>query len=380
MKKLILSGLFACLILPAFALSWGGILDNNTSVNADNDFDTIGLTQSNGIHLSLNVPFNTEGTIKLVAEGSFKYIFTYPDFNNSDTSLKLIPDCDLFKFSGSWAAGNGSLALDLGRFAISDFSGAVFTQKSDGLNFSYNTSLLKFGLYAGYTGLQNRLNVSMADNDLKDDDNYYQLTAAYVPLMADISYRALFETNTIGLQGSFFMPLSEDYTKKLYGSLILNGPLGLSCAYNLKGTFGLDDMKDPMVDAYADLNFYIAGTSILTAGAEFVSWDMKDGLKQFKSITAYSPTTDSLFYGGIVPKLSLIFSQGNAFVSLTGKGVIAMSDEDTKFHGVDASAGLIYNIFSDLQLGCDLTAFIGIDEEVKDLSNYKATVKATFAF
>ena len=57
-----------------------------------------------------------------------------------------------------------------------------------------------------------------------------------------------------------------------------------------------------------------------------------------------------------------------------------MTTEDTKFDGVDASAGLIYNIFSDLQVGFDLGAFIGIDEDVKDLSNYSATIKASFAF
>ena len=218
MKKLILSGVLACLLIPAFAVSWGGILDNNTSVNAaGEDFSAVGLTQSNGVHLSLNVPFNTEGTVKVVAEGSFKYVYTWPDVKASDSQLQLVPDCDLLKFSGSWATGGGNLTVDLGRFTISDFSGAVFAQKSDGLNISYNTALIKFGAYAGYTGLQNRLNVSMNDMiEHEGDENYYILTAPYIPVLVDVSYRALFETNTIGLQGGYFMPLSEDFTKKFY--------------------------------------------------------------------------------------------------------------------------------------------------------------------
>ena len=63
-----------------------------------------------------------------------------------------------------------------------------------------------------------------------------------------------------------------------------------------------------------------------------------------------------------------------------------MSKDDAKFHGVDATASFIYNIFSDLQVGCDLGAFVGIDKEVKDFikdnkSNvYYATVKASLAF
>ena len=379
MKKSIISAILSCLLLPAFALSWGGVVDNNTRLTSDKDFKQLGLSQSNGVHLSFNAPFNTDGSVKVVGEGSFKYVFNQPDLKASDTSLLLVPDLDLFKFAGNWAIANGSVSLDLGRFSISDFSGVVFTQKSDGLNIAYNTSLFKVGAYAGYTGLQNRLNVSMTDNEFEEDDNYYKLTAAYVPVMVDLSYRALFETSTIGIQGAFFMPLSEDNTQKLYGSLILNGPIGLLGAYNLKGTFGLNDMKDPMVDASADLNLYFAGSSIFTAGAEFVSFE-SDGHKQFITVTTRSACTDPLFAGGILPKVSFIYAKNSIYAALTGKGVISMTTEDTKFDGVDASAGLIYNIFSDLQIGFDLGAFIGIDEDVKDLSIYSATIKASFAF
>ena len=379
MKKSILSGILACLIVPAFALSWGGIVDNNTRVGADKDFEQIALSQSNGVHLSFNAPFNTEGSLKLVGEGSFKYVITKYNLKESDSTLLLVPDCDLFKFAGSWAVGGGSLALDLGRFSLADFSNAVFVQKSDGLNISYNTSLFKFGAYAGYTGLQNRLNVSMTDNEAEEDDNFYKLAAAYIPVMVDVSYRALFETNTLGVQGSFFMPVSDKNTKKLYGTLLLNGPIGLAGAYNLKGTFGLEDMKNPMVDAVADLNFYLAGSTIITAGGEFISFET-DTLKQFVTVTTRAASADPLFAGGVLPKLSFMYVKDNVYASLTGKGVIAMTTEDTKFHGIDASAGFVYNLFSDLQIGCDVGAFIGIDEDVKDFSNYSATLKATFAF
>ena len=66
MKKSIISAILSCLLLPAFALSWGGVVDNNTRLTSDKDFKQLGLSQSNGVHLSFNAPFNTDGSVKLV--------------------------------------------------------------------------------------------------------------------------------------------------------------------------------------------------------------------------------------------------------------------------------------------------------------------------
>ena len=73
MKKLILSGILACLLAPVFAFTWNGVIDNNSKLNSNDDFTALSLEQTNGIHFSLNAPFNTTGTLKFVAEGSFKY-------------------------------------------------------------------------------------------------------------------------------------------------------------------------------------------------------------------------------------------------------------------------------------------------------------------
>ncbi len=377
MKKLILSGLIACLLAPVFALTWNGVIDNNTYLTSNKDFSLISLQQQNGVHLSLNAPFNTSGTLKFVAEGSFKYKLS-TSFPQTTNAFNLIADCDLLKFSGKWTIGKGIVAVDIGRFMISDISGYVFTQKSDGLSLSYDALKFKAGVYAGYTGLQNRLNVSMLNNSA-DAVNLYGLTAGYVPVMLNFTYKTLFETNTIGLQGEVFLPVNtEDKTKYFYGTLMMNGPIGVLGAYTLKGTVGLGDFKNLMADAGLDLNFYIANTAIAVVGGEFVSFE-KDSLHKFVSITNRTISTDPLFAGGVLPKVSLIYAKGNILASVTGKGVIAMGNE-TKFHGIDAAASFVCNVFSDLQIGCDLTAFIGIDNDVKDSSNYSATIKASLAF
>lgn len=377
MKKLILCGVLACLLSSVFALAWGGVVDNSTGLSENNDFSALSLSQSNGLHLYLNAPFNEDGTLKFVAEGVVKYSLNN-NFKTNDSTFKIIADCDLLKFSGKWTTGNGSVALDLGRFTMADFSGSVFTQKADGLYFSYNSQSVKLGLYGGYTGFQNRLNVSMADNDFDKDDNVYKLCVAYIPLMADISYKSLFETNTIGIQGEYFIPLSDKYTQKFYGTLLLSGPLGLVGSYTLKGTFGLNKMEYPMLDAGADLSFYLGTSAIVSMGGEFISFE-SDGLKQFITVTSRSVSRDPLFEGGIVPRLSLIFAKDKIYASFGGKALLAMSKDENKFHGIDASAGLLYNLFSDLQIGCDFGAYIGFGD-FKDFSNYSAALKLTLAF
>ena len=384
MKKLILSSIIACLLAPVFAFTWNGVIDNTSKLSSNDDFSALTLEQSNGVHLSVNAPFNSTGTLKFVAEGSFKYKLA-SNFEAKTSDLKMIANCDLFKFAGKWNVGKGIVALDLGRFMISDISGNVFSQKSDGLSLSYDALKFRVGAYAGYTGLQNRLDLSMLNNP-QNDANFYALTAGYVPVMVNLTYKTLFETQTLGIQGEAFIPVAniEDKTKYAYGTLMLNGPIGVIGAYTLKGTVGLSDFKDLMVDGGLDLNFYIANTAIMVIGGEFVSFE-KDSLHYFTPITARTITTDPFFAGGVLPKVSFIYAKSNVLTSITGKGVIQMGDE-TKFHGVDVTASLICNIFSDLQVGCDLGAFVAVDEVVKELikdnkSNvYYATLKASLAF
>lgn len=384
MKKLILSGILACLLAPVFAFTWNGVVDNTSKLSSNDDLSALTLEQSNGVHLSINAPFNTTGTLKFVAEGSFKYKLT-SNFDAKTSDLKMIANCDLFKFSGKWNIGKGIVALDLGRFMISDISGNVFAQKSDGLSLSYDALKFRVGAYAGYTGLQNRLDLTMLNNP-QDDANFYALTAGYVPVMVNFTYKTLFETQTLGIQGEAFIPVAniEDKTKYAYGTLMLNGPIGVIGAYTLKGTVGLSDFKNLMIDGGLDFNFYIANKAIMVAGGEFVSFE-KDSLHYFTPITTRTITTDPFFAGGILPKISFIYAQSNVLTSVTGKGVIQMGDE-TKFHGVDVTASLICNVFSDLQVGCDLGAFVAVDKDVKEAikaskSNvYYATLKASLAF
>jgi hypothetical protein len=116
MKKLILSGLIACLLAPMFSLTWNGLFDNTTNLSSNDDFSALTLEQSNGVHLSVNAPFNSTGTLKFVAEGSFKYKLK-TDFN-ATTNNSIIADLDLFKFAGKWTVGKGIIAAVSGGSAL----------------------------------------------------------------------------------------------------------------------------------------------------------------------------------------------------------------------------------------------------------------------
>ena len=319
---------------------------------------------------------NESGTLRIVGEGLYKYNLDV-DFDSSDTDFKNIADVDLLKFAGDWTAGNGVISLNLGRFKYEDFSGAVFNQLSDGLYLGYDSLKFKVSLYGGCTGLLNRLDVSMVDNKYEEDDNFYALCPMYIPVTLDFSYKALFESNTIGLQGACYIPVSDDYTMKAYGTLILNGFLGTHVSYDARFTAGFDDFKDLMLDGKLDTNFYVTKNFMVTAGGEYVSGAQGD-IKPFVTLSARSFGNAPFVNGVIVPKLALLCATNNLYAGLTERVILSMPEEDVSLDGFDTSVNLVCNVLSDVQLGCDLGAYICT--EAKEKSNYYGTIKASLAF
>lgn len=377
MKKRIISGLFAaCLISSVFAISWSGMIDDNTKLSANNDFSAITLNQSNGIYLTLTSNLNESASLRFAGEGLYKYNLD-SDFSTKTYSLKNIADIDLLKLSGEWIIGDGHLGMALGRFKYSDYSGVVFSQVSDGLYLAYDTVKIKASLYGGYTGLLNRLNVSMIENGYNEKDQFYALCPMYVPVLADISYKALFETHTIGLQGAAYIPLKEENTMKVYGTLIANGYLGTKASYDARVTLGSEKFDGLMMDAMLDANFYVRSDIRVTAGAEYASGE-QGSLKPFQTLSSRSFGNAPFYNGVIVPKLGALYTTKKLYVSLTERVVISMPEKEAKLDGFDTSLNLVYNIFSDLQVGLDAGAYIC--KESKALSNYYATVKAVLAF
>ncbi len=378
MKKIILSTFLAvsCLFSSLSALTWSGIIDNNSKLSANNDFSQLGLKQSNGVYLSLASNLNEAGNLRFVAEGLYKYSLNCV-FPAGSVSFTNILDVDLLKFAGNWTIGDGLFALSLGRFQYSDFSGFVFSQVSDGAYLSYDTLKTKTAIYAGYTGLLNRLNVSMAENMYGPGDQLYALCPKYVPVAADFTYKALFGSNTLGFQALCFIPVTEENTMKFYGTLVANGYFGTLASYDIRVTLGTEKFESLMLDVKLDTNFFVNSNLAVLAGAEYASGN-QGSIKPFLTLSTYTFGNSPIRNGAIVPKVGLVFAANKIYAGLTERVILSMPADQIAFNGLDTSVNVLYNLFSDVQLGLDIGAYICI--ESKDLSNYFATLKASLAF
>ena len=376
MKKILISTIISLSFsLSVFAFSWSGIIDNNSRLAANHDFSKLSLTQGNGVYLSLSRNLSENGNLILAAEGLYKYSLNC-DFKTSKTVFKNIADVDLLKFTGDWSIGKGSLSLNAGRFQYADYSGSVFSQISDGLYLTYKNLKINASVYAGYTGLLNRLNVYMVENETKEDDQFYALCPGYIPVAVDFAYKALFEKNTIGLQAEAFIPVSEKNKLKAYGSLVASGYLGIFASYDARFTVGTEKFENIMMDAKFDANFYLSSLMI-TLGGEYVSGEQGE-IKPFLTITSRSFGGAPVYNGVIVPKAGLMLALGNFYGSLTERAILSMPKEEVKLNGFDTSLNIAYKVFSDVLIGCDAGAYICTEK--KELSNYYATIKASLAF
>lgn len=370
MKKSFAIAVFALCASMGFALSWNGLFENNTKVSTP-DFKNGSFDQSNGIYLSVNAPINK--TMRFTGEALYKYNLNLTD---NKSTFSNIADVDLFKFSGIWTSGNSNISVDAGRFSISDLAAAFFTQTSDGVNFKYETAKWNVGVYGGYTGLLNSLNVSMSET-LAETKDFYSLSVAYIPVGLNFSLTSLFGSTSLGGQAYLFKAVTSEKTDKMYGTVSISGPVSNVGVYSAAVVVGFDNWKDVMLYAKADYSAFISNKGVIGAGVEYASGN-QGALKSYKTITAKTVSSTSIPASGvIVPKLSGMFVANNLVATVTEKVVFGMPETQVDFVGVDSAVTVLYNVFSDVQIGCDLMAFVGKDSAA---NKYSVTAKATLAF
>ena len=367
--------LISFVLSPLFAVSYGALLDNDSCIASNNDFSQNLLKQSNGIALYLNTPFNNEGTLKFSTEALYRYKLSV-NLQTNKNDFNHIVDLDLFKFSGKWNIANAFIQINAGRFLIGDISKIPFLQTSDGIAFGYEARKFKFSAYAGYTGLLNSLNVSMTEKDFSSEQQFYALCPAYIPLSFSIVHKAFMQNNTLGFEIEHFIPITQNKTSKTYATLLVSGPVSSFGNYSFNAIFGLENKINVMFDTVFDINFFTGNFGVLTAGAEYISGN-HGGLKPFITVSERTIGNSSFINGVILPKLSYVYTKNNFCAGVTETVVFAVPDETIKFDGFDTSINLIYNLFSDLQISCDLGAYICTENQ--SFSNYTASIKARFA-
>lgn len=375
MKKLLTAVICAVFATSVFAFEWGGIIKNDTGVNLS---DSLSLNQSDSVFLWGSVPLNNDGSMYIKGEGMYKINLAKPLKPAGDMVLTQIADLDLLKFAGDFKTENGTVSVSAGRFSFSDLTSSVFTQCSDGLFVKYANQGFEVNGYAGYTGLLNAYSVTMInspDYEQPEMTKFYSLSPKYVPVALTVSLPALFANQAVSAQAAGFLDLNGTKYNRFYGTVNLTGPLLSSLYYSATTCFGYTDKVSNMSNL--SLTYFPLSTTFVSVGAKFASWESGS----FGAFTGF--TSNPLFTGTettacIVPSVSVtsvLF--GKLILMANGKTILAHDGDKIGYAGIGGDASVMYNMFSDMQIGLSVAG-----NKVKDRENDDMTIslKASMSF
>lgn len=379
MKKIFLS---ICLLsLVSFSISaydFGGVLNNNTQF-VSNDKAGAVVIQSNAAYLWLQSKLSDD--LLFSSEVMYKYKL---NANKDYSTFENIFDIDLLKLTGSSYFGNGNLDFSVGRFMVSDITGSVFAQISDGLLLKYGTKKINLSLYTGYTGLLNAHNVSLVNKDGTVDNiknDFYSLCKPFIPVSLGVSLQQLFLQQSISLFADMFIDASAEKDNRFYATLALDGPLAQGFYYDFSTTFASYTFKELALYSKVKIHMFITESLYASAGFEYASGN-NGSLKPFRTfssrpvVSAYETIETS---GIMLPSLSLSGNFGDIYANLDAKFLLDCAEASTTVWGPEVVASIVYNLFYDVQFGLDGSAFWDVKND-GNLSNYSATLKINVAF
>ena len=370
MKKLLLAICTALFIIatPLTAFEWGGLVTDSTGITTP-DFSNIAFKQQNGISLWFNTTLGATDLF-LSGEGTYKFKLVKP--KDVDAQIINVLDVPLLKISGDILTGSGVLSLNAGRFSYLDATGVIFRGTLDGAGVDFTMPLVKLGFVAGYTGLLNELNLNLSNINETPEKQFYDFSAATIPVGASVEFPGLFANQTLGLQG--YAVLDKDYfdASGYYFNLFLSGPITNFVYYNLVSSVGsMDSFKSIM--NYSSLTvvaFPVENISV-NVGAEYGSAKGQGSLATFVA-PGYS------YNGDIVPKFGFTFATSTMSLDLRANYILSYDGSGYTGTRADVNAGAVYNVFSDFQVGLN---FVGqIDVTGGDNSSYSANLNVALAF
>jgi len=371
MKKLLITicSVFAIMTAPLFAFEWGGLVTNDSGIYTT-DFSDITFNQSNGISAWFRAPFGAQNDFNISGEFLYKYKLSKP--KAADASLTHIIDISLLKFSGETQAGSGLLSINAGRFSYVDGTGAVFAQVVDGASVEYALPSIKIGAFAGYTGLLNTLTSGMLSSSATES-KFYNFAYACAPLGLSVEFPYLIGNQTLGFAAYAVLDCASSASSNYYANLILSGPVTNSIYYNLTSTFGSTNFKTLMNSSAFSLMIFPTASLSLNAGVDFGSGE-QGKLSTFTSLSSKA----SEVAGAIIPKAGLTFGTDVMCFDLGAKYILSYADDKYSGSGADINTGFVYNVFSDLQFGLNLTAHF--DTTAAKANYYIANLNVSLAF
>lgn len=362
MKKFLISIIvtFCVVAAPLCAFEWGGLITDDTGFSIP-DYT---LNQSNGISLWFNTPIGEDFSFS--GEALYKYNFNKP--KDIDGTLSHLVDVPLLKFSGEIETSGGSLELNAGRFNYVDKTSAVYSNTCDGVSVDYTLPLVKFGAFAGYTGLVNSLTSYLPS---LNNNKFYNMAYAYAPVSAYVEFPALLGNQSFGVQGLVMLDLGSIKKNSYFANITLSGPVTNRIYYSLVSSLGSVDFDSLMLYSAFSLIAFPADGIFINAGAEFGSAEGQGGFSSFASLASSAG-------GKIVPKLGFTFATNKISFDLSGRYNLAYDGSGYKGAGIDASAGIIYNIFSDFQVGLNFKASLDPSDSAKN--TYAGSLNVALAF
>ena len=342
MKKIVLSicALFFVFASPLSAFEWGGLITNDTGaiIATTPAASSTTISQSNGVSIWFNNPIGED--FALSGEVLYKYNLKIPTQGNS-TFINIV-DLPLFKFSGETQAGSGILGVNAGRFAYVDNAGAIVSGTIDGAAIDYSVSIVKIGLFGGYSGLLNTLNnTSLARADVTKEANLYDFAYQYAPLGLSVELPYLFGNQSLGIQAYTILDCGKNDPKQnlTYASLALSGPITNIIYYSLASSLGFIDFKDLMNFTEFSLLVFPTQEISINAGVE---------VSPVINNTYYYSPLASKTGGQITPKANFTYGTDTMCFDLGAKYILAYNIADKNYAGksFDLNAGFVYNVFS----------------------------------
>ena len=368
MKKVLISicTAFCLMVMPLSAFEWGGLFSNNVGVTTPET--TVKLADS--ISLWFNSPLGQDSGFAISGETIYKFNLAIPV--GGETEVSHIFDLPLLKVSGSIDAGAGLFTINAGRFYYVDPTGAVISQTIDGVSAGYSVSGMNVGLFAGYTGLLNSLNVPMAVASTKTN-NVYRMAYPYLPL--GLTFEVPFAANqSVELGAYYLVDCGSNKNNLCYADLVLSGPITNFMYYNVATSFGfVNNFKD--IVNYSALNLMLFPTQEISVNAGVSYGSAEQGpFKSYTSLASVALTAAN----AITPKAGFTFTTGNMCIDFNGDYVLAYNEGKYKGANTNLSASFIYNIFSDLQIG--LTGNASIDVSGAKANTYGGNLNIALAF
>ena len=368
MKKILCTALSALVLVPLCAFDWGGKLNTVTKYQGKK-FGSLFWYESAGAHAWLTTPIGER--LRFAADASYEF-----RYDQDGDIVKNIIDINLLKLTGTFHVGKtGMFEFGAGRFSLSDATGIIFSQISDGIYAKYSLPVASVSIYGGTTRLLNSHDVVIlrrfSDTTVKTEDAsaVYVFGPSYIPLGFSVNIPSAFLNQDITIEEWTCIDFSGDAYHRLYGTLMLSGPILSNLFYAASTTLGTENVSTISNLTKLSLSFYPIKKASVGFSGVYASGSngALDPFRGFSSQTAVLASETAGFSTEYDSKIKAMLSGSYTFLSKvyvsSSLALVFACPETVSYNGFQWRLDAMWNIFHDLQLSAGMYQYIGKDNE-----------------